>query len=179
MSRLSLIRPRRTRSVWGRPAADTRLLPTTFPPTVSLRPFTLPSWKYKAQRPLSTTAVRRHFGVASTLAASNRTWMPAVFRGRTPPAPFAAYGWMPALTRCRCSHGYPPRVPTSAVDACPRSPQMYFPQLTPRELSPPLWMPAPSRGGTPATPYPALRRLHGPKPWQLPTFRPPTPRLTP
>ena len=31
MSRYSLIRPRRSRSVWGRPAADTRLLPNTFP----------------------------------------------------------------------------------------------------------------------------------------------------
>ena len=34
MSRTSLHRPRRNRAVWDRPAADTRLLPYPFPPTI-------------------------------------------------------------------------------------------------------------------------------------------------
>ena len=51
-------------------------------------------------------------------------------------APFEAQGPMPALTRRRCSHGYPLRVSPSAVDACPGSPQMITHSYLPLRASP-------------------------------------------
>ena len=167
----------RTGPEWDRPVDGARLLP--FSNFVSLGPSAFPWGRQPSPAPPLDYCRPASLRSRKYPCLPTGPWMPAVFRGRTPPAPSAAYGWMPALTRRRCSHGYPLRVSPSAVDACPGSPQMYFPQLTLCELSPPLWMPAPLRGGMSAPPYPALRRLPVPTPRQFPTFRPSTPRQTP
>ena len=137
MSRLSLTWPRRTRSEWDRPAIDTRLLHIPLSHFRVPRPFSLPLWKNnQAQRPLSTTAVRRHLGAAMVVAAPPDRGCPRPRADVTRTAPFVAQGPMPALTRRRCSHGYPLRVSPSAVDACPGSPQMYPHSQLPLRASP-------------------------------------------
>ena len=97
MSRLSLIRPRRTRSVWGRPAADTRLLPNPFPPTVSLSPSTFPRGSTKPSAPSRLLPSGVTIGVASTLAAPTGRGCPRFSAEGPHLRPQSAYGWMPAF----------------------------------------------------------------------------------
>ena len=107
MSRIGLTWPRRTRSVWDRPAADTRLLPTTFPPTVSLSPSPFPRGSSKPSAP-------------SRLLPSGVTREPQLTLLPHPDVD---------------ARGFPRKDPTCAhrgvrMDACFHSLQM-FPRLTP------------------------------------------------
>ena len=107
MSRIGFTWPRRTRSVWDRPAADTRLLLTPFPPTVSPGPSPFPRGSSKPSAP-------------SRLLSSGVTREPHL---TLPPHPDVD------------ARGFPRKDPTCAhsgvrMDACFDSLQM-FPRLTP------------------------------------------------
>ena len=131
MSRISLIRPRRRRAVWERPAADTRLLPIPFSNTVSPGPSVIPTGM--SSKP---SAPSRHPSPGVTRNVDARVYSRMTPRGSAPPGAL-----LPAADACSDSpqmfpRPLPLRASPSAVDACPGSPQMYSHGSTPLRALP-------------------------------------------
>ena len=116
MRRISLHRPRLNRSVWDRPATDTRLLPNPFPPTVSPSPLAFPTRiVHQVQRPLCPPAAG--FPRPVDARVYPRKFPDCALRGVVSDACLDSPQ--------KKTHGQPLRVSPSAVDACPGSPQTY------------------------------------------------------
>ena len=127
MSRISLHRPRLSRSVWDRPATDTRLLPNPFPNTVSPSPLVFPKRNvHQVQRPLCPPAAGfpRPVDARDFSRMYPRYAVPCAEADACPDSP----QMFPRLL--------PLRVSPSAVDACLGSPQMYSHSQLPLRASP-------------------------------------------
>ena len=130
MSRTSLNRHRRNRSVWDRPATDTRLLPNPFPPTVFSSPSPIPyGMSFKPSAPSQHlppgVVSEAHLSLRLHRFVDARGSSRMTPRGLAPPGAF-----LPAADACPDSpqmfpRPLPLRASPSAVDACPGSPQMY------------------------------------------------------